>query len=195
MPKLLVLFQSRRPDVVHLAEAALDGARRVRFAEVDLRRLADADASRHWETIDTTSGREHRTLEHVDDIAAYDGFILVVSGAGSATLARTISALGATLTNKVGSALTPAAGMDRSAVLWSAMTPMADRGMILVPPPFADDGEPAEAARRTGTRVAEVIGWVTHARSHHHHEPSRHDDRQQEHHHDQHHHDHPHDHH
>jgi hypothetical protein len=43
---------------------------------------------------------------------------------------------------------------------------MADRGMILVPAPFDDASEPAEAARRLGTRVAEVVGWVTHARSH-----------------------------
>ena len=41
MPKLLVLFQSRRPDVVRLAETVAEGARSVRFAEVDLRRFAD----------------------------------------------------------------------------------------------------------------------------------------------------------
>jgi hypothetical protein len=47
---------------------------------------------------------------------------------------------------------------------------MADRGMILVPLPFSDeDGSSADACRRMGKRVAEVVGWVTHARSHHHH--------------------------
>ena len=49
MPKLLVLFQSRSPEVVRLAEAVAEGARSVRFAEVDLRRLPiadDADAGR-----------------------------------------------------------------------------------------------------------------------------------------------------
>jgi hypothetical protein len=132
--------------------------------------------------------REHRTLQHVDDLVAYDGLILVVSAVveSRALLARTIGTLGATLTNKVGSALTSAAGADRSAVLWSALTPMADHGMILVPAPFDDPNEPAEAARRSGTRVAEVIGWVTHARSHHHHEPPPQDHQHHGHHHDHH---------
>ena len=190
MPKLLVLFQSRRPDVVELADAAVEGARRVRFAEVDLRRLAEADETNVPVSTDATGEREHRTLGHVDDLAAYDGLILVVSAVAeaSAALARTIGPLGATLTDKVGSALTSATGADRSSVLWSALTPMADRGMILVPAPFDDANEPAETARRVGTRVAEVIGWVTHARSHHHHEHPRHDDHhhQHDHHHDHH---------
>jgi hypothetical protein len=186
MPKLLVLFQSRRPDVVELAEAAVEGARRVRFAEVDLRRLAEADETSVPATPDATGGREHRTLQHVDDLAAYDGLILVVHAAAeaSAALARTIEPLGARLANKVGSALTPVMGAERTSVLWSALTPMADRGMILVPAPFDDANEPAETARRSGARVAEVIGWVTHARSHHHHEHPRHDDHHHDHHHD-----------
>ena len=173
MPKLLVLFQSRRPDVVELAEAAADGARRVRFAEVDLRRVSDTDDA-GTPAADATARRDHRTLVQAEDVAAYDGLILVVSDAaqGGAALARTIGTPRTTLTNKVGSALTPAGGPERSAVLWSVLTPMADCGMILVPASFDDAGEPTDAARRLGRRVAEVIGWVTHARSHHHHEPA-----------------------
>jgi hypothetical protein len=53
--------------------------------------------------------------------------------------------------------------------------------MILVPAPF-DDHEPGESARRAGTRVAEVIGWVTHARSHHHHGQHTHDEQSHHHH-------------
>jgi hypothetical protein len=187
MPKLLVLFQSRRPDVVELAEAAVEGARRVRLAEVDLRRLAYTDEAEAPVSSLAMGGREHRTLEHVDDRLAYDGLILVVStrDGTSAELARTIDALGATLANKVGSALTSAAGADRSSVLWPTLTRMANHGMILVPAPFDDTNDSAETARRLGARVAEVIGWVTHAQSHHHHEHARH-----EHHHDDHHHDH-----
>jgi len=178
MPKLLVLFQSRRPDVGELADAAVEGARRVRFAEVDLRRLAEADETNVPVSTDATGEREHRTLGHVDDLAAYDGLILVVSAVAeaSAALARTIGPLGATLTDKVGSALTSATGADRSSVLWSALTPMADRGMILVPAPFTGEGAAAddESTRDLGRRVAEVIGWVTHARSHHHQEHHQH---------------------
>jgi hypothetical protein len=171
MPKLLVLFQSRRPDVVEIAEAAVEGARRVRFAEVDLRRLHDGDDARTSSPTDATGRRDHRLLAHTDDLTLYDGLILVVSDSVEANtaLSRTLAATGAALSNKVGSALTPAGRSERSAVLWSALTPMADRGMILVPAPFDDASEPAEAARRLGTRVAEVVGWVTHARSHHEH--------------------------
>ena len=174
MPKLLVLFHSRSPDVIALAEAAADGARTVRFAEVDLRRLAESDAGTHAAATDVV-GRVHRTLDHVEDITAYDGLILVLPEAADATaaLTRTFDALGGSLVNKVGSVVA-AAGSGRTALLWSALTPMADRGMILVPMPFGGaEGAGAESARRLGNRVAEVIGWVTHARSHHHHEPRR----------------------
>jgi hypothetical protein len=172
MPKLLVLFQSHDPEVARLAAAAADGARRVRFAEVDLRRLATSDAVGH-----DADGRGTRLLERVHDIAAYDGLILVVAhGAGAgAELVRGLGTFDGSLENKVGCVLSSAVGSDRPAVLWSVLTPMADRGMILVPAPFGDH-EPAEAARRTGTRVAEVIGWVTHARSHHHHDQHAHDE-------------------
>ena len=182
MPKLLVLFQSRQPDVVELAEAAIEGARRVRFAEAELRRLASADEGPTETQAAAPGARNHRTLERVEDIAASDGLILVTSTAAEASvaLAQTLGALGASATNKVGSALTPVAGKDRSAVLWSALAPMADAGMILVPAPFTDANDAPEVARRLGARVAEVIGWVTHARSHHAHAGHGH---QHEHHH------------
>ncbi len=176
MPKLLVLFQSRSADVVRLAEAAAEGAKTVRFAEVDLRRIL---VSNEMDAAAPVGGRAHRALEHVDDIASYDGLILVVAGDGEAGSApsHALDAVGGSLANNVGAVLTPATGPERRAVLWAALTPMADRGMILVPAPF--DDEPAatgeESARATGKRVAEVIGWVTHARSHHHHEPHQHE--------------------
>jgi hypothetical protein len=176
MPKLLVLFQSHSPDVVHLAETAAAGARSVRFAEVDVRRLPTvADANDV-----TVGGRAHRPLEHVDDIGAYDGLILAVGSASGSedALLGAIGAFGGSLANKVGTALTPATGTDRLTVLWSVLGPMADRGMILLPAPFADkEAAGDEATRHLGKRVAEVVGWVTHARSHHHHE------HQQSHHH------------
>lgn len=176
MPKLLVLFQSHSLDVVRLAEAAADGARRVRFAEVDLRRLVTSDAVGH-----ETGGRVSRPLDHVDDIAGYDGLILVAAeGPDAGALVRTLGTFKGSLVNKVGCALSSATGSDRHAVLWSVLTPMADRGMILVPGAFADQEPEGESARRAGTRVAEVIGWVTHARSHHH---DRHVHDEQSHHH------------
>ncbi|HKP14486.1 MAG TPA: hypothetical protein VJT85_00410 [Gemmatimonadaceae bacterium] len=183
MPKLLVLFQSGHPDVVHLAETAAVGARSIRFAEVDVRRLVASDDANEV-TVDS-SGRVLRALGQVDEIGTYDGLILALGpdvGSGDA-LIRAIGAFGGPLENKVGAVLTPAAGTDRRAVLWSALGSMADRGMILVPAPFADEGaSDAETTRRLGKRVAEVVGWVTHARSHHHHEHS-HQDQNSHHHH------------
>ena len=176
MPKLLVLFHSRSPAVIALAEAAADGARSVRFAEVDLRRLAESDEATHATATDGV-GRVHRTLDRVEDITSYDGLILALSAGGDATvtLTQAFGALGGSLANRVGSVLTTAEGAERTAMVWSALTSMADCGMILVPAPFTTtDERPAESARRLGKRVAEVIGWVTHARSHHHHEPHQH---------------------
>jgi hypothetical protein len=187
MPKLLVLFQSRSADVAQLAEAAADGAKTVRFAEVDLRCLPASDQAR--DVVAPDGGRAHRALEHVEDIASYDGLILVVGrdgdagGAGDAP-ARALGAVRGSLANKVGAVLTPTAGPDRRAALWGALSPMADRGMILVPAPFDDtNAVPGdESARGIGKRVAEVIGWVTHARSHHHHEQHHHDHSSHHHH-------------
>jgi hypothetical protein len=182
MPKILVLFQSRRRDVVHLVETAAAGARSVRFAEVDVRRLAINDANAV--TVDS-SGRAHRALGQVDEVGAYDGLILALEPEVDAAdaLIRAIGTFGGSLTNKVGSVLTPATGTDRRSVLWSALGSMAERGMILVPAPFADESAAGAetTSERLGKRVAEVVGWVTHARSHHHHEHSHHD--QESHHH------------
>ena len=172
MSKLLVLFQSRRPDVVRLAEAARDGARSVRFAEVDLRRLPTSGDA-HGDTAADADKGAHQLLQHAEDIGQYDGLVLAVGGEGGAgeTLARTLAAFGGSLANKVGTVITPATGTDRRAALWSVLGAMADRGMILVPAPFADEGAAGdESTRGLGKRVAEVVGWVTHARSHHHHE-------------------------
>jgi len=182
MPKLLVLFQSRSADVVNLAEAAAEGARGVRFAEVDLRIFPASD--------DTEAGvnagaRMHRPLEQVEDMAPYDGLILVVGrerDAGDA-LVRAIGSFAGSLVNKVGAVLTTAAGAERSSVLWSVLSPMADRGMILVPAAFTAEHAGDDAATHAlGRRVAEVIGWVTHARSHHHHEQHHHDHSSHHHH-------------
>jgi NAD(P)H dehydrogenase (quinone) len=182
MPKLLVLFQSRSPDVVHLAETVAAGARSVRFAEVDLRRFPITDDANDV-TIET-GARTHRPLEHVDDVGAYDGLILAVGSAsdGAGALLRAIAAFGGSLENKVGAALTSATGTDRRTVLWSVLGPMADRGMILLPAPFTEGASDDDATRRLGRRVAEVVGWVTHARSHHQHEHHPHDHQSHHHH-------------
>jgi multimeric flavodoxin WrbA len=161
MPKLLVLVPARGIELAPLADAVLEGARSVRFAEVDVRTLDDG--------ADATSNR--KPLAAIDDLASYDGIVVgAPAGDVDGTAVReTLARFGGSLANKVGSAFTTGSGAGRTAVLWSALSPMADRGMILVPLPFADDGASTDACRQMGKRVAEVIGWVTHARSHHHH--------------------------
>jgi multimeric flavodoxin WrbA len=163
MPKLLVLVPARGIELAPLADAVLEGARSVRFAEVDVRTLDDA--------ADATSNR--KPLAAIDDLASYDGIVVgVPAGDVDGTAVReTFAHFGGSLANKVGSAFTTGSGAGRTAVLWSALSPMADRGMILVPLPFSDDGAAStDACRQMGKRVADVVGWVTHARSHHHHD-------------------------
>lgn len=165
MPKLLVLFDSRSDDLTRLAEAVADGARRVRFAEVDLRKLdgtpGDAGAT----------PTRYRALETADALAGYDGIVVGAVLAGGEDAVRTLTAPTASLANKVGSAFSVTRpGESRRELLWSVLTPMADRSMILVPPSLSSPAsDELESARQQGTRIAEVVGWVTHARSHHHH--------------------------
>jgi hypothetical protein len=163
MPKLLILFPARSTELAPLADAVLEGARSVRFAEVDVRTFGDGGG-------DAAASR--KPLAAIDDLTSYDGIIVGVP-AGDAEgqgLRDAIARFGGSLANKVGSAFTTEAGVGRTSVLWSALSPMADRAMILVPLPFSDEGDSnADACRQMGKRVAEVVGWVTHARSHHHH--------------------------
>jgi hypothetical protein len=167
MPKLLVLFHTSSPALVRLAEAIAEGARSVRFAEVDLRHLDGA------ETVVAGTTRLH-ALESESELAAYDGLIIGASsndGDEPSALASMLRASAVRLDNKVGSVFSIATtGHVRGPTIWSILHPMGDRGMILVPPRDADVGEDElDSARRQGKRIADIVGWITHARSHHHH--------------------------
>jgi len=168
MPKLLVLFDSDSDDLMRLAEAVAEGARRVRFAEVDIRRIGGTAVDAGG-----TRAARHRTLESADALAAYDGIIMgtVPGQADSHDAIAPFSQTATNLVDKVGSAFAAVdAGSGRRDLLWSVLTSMADRGMILVPPQITGpSGDVLESAREQGKRVADVVGWVTHARSHHHH--------------------------
>lgn len=186
MPKLLVLFHSRTGRTAALAEAIAEGAKSVRFAEVDVRRIeelaapegpaSDAAARASAEGPRAT----HRVLADPASLADYDGIILgspARHGVAAAEVTRLLDRLGAlgragALVDKVGSAFVPAepAGGHETA-LWSMLTPLARLGAILVPPFRADGAGPedeAAAARAQGRRVATVVEWVAHARSHAH---------------------------
>jgi hypothetical protein len=162
MPKLLVLIPARDAELAPLADAVVEGARSVRFAEVDVRSVGDVGGP-------PTS---YKSLAAIDDFGSYHGIIVGVAASEGERqgLPWRLASFDGSLTDKVGSAFTTQSGEARASVLWSALSPMADRGMILVPLPFSPGGDSdLDACRRIGKRVAEVIGWVTHAKSHHHH--------------------------
>lgn len=180
MPKLLILFHATGPTIARLADAVADGARSVRFAEVDVRRVvaraggAVSDDAVERPDAGDESTASIRELESSDALAGYDGIIVGTmdsSGAETDPVMAQLTATSGSLVNKVASAFTPSGPeARRRATLWAVLTPMANRGMILVPPSFdASADDELEAARRQGKRVADVVGWITHARSHHHH--------------------------
>jgi NAD(P)H dehydrogenase (quinone) len=205
MPKILILFYSRTGNTAVLADAIADGARSVRFAEVDVRRIDDLapqsviDSLAEWKTAREKLVAKYQTFKDVNELADYDALILgsptrygVMAGELKNVLDQTGPLWQAgKLVNKVGAAFTSVATGHggHETTLWSIMTPMASLGMILVPPGYTDavmfgggspygatattgGGPPAgldlAAARHQGKRVAEVVGWITHARSHAH---------------------------
>jgi NAD(P)H dehydrogenase (quinone) len=140
---------------------------------------------------------KYQTFSDVHELANYDALILgspTRYGIMAAELKNVLDQTGplwqkGALVNKVGAAFTSVATGHggHETTLWSIMTPMANLGLIIVPPGYTDAvmfaggspygatattgaGAPNEAAlaaaRHEGRRVAEVTGWITHARSH-----------------------------
>lgn len=171
MPKTLVLFHSRTGNTAAIADAIAEGAKRVRFAEVDVRRVEDLApeeaiaASPEWTESREQLRRKYRTFTDVTSLADYDGIILgspTRYGIMSAELKNVLDQTGplwsrGALANKVGSAFTtvktPHGGHETT--LWSIMTTMANLGMIIVPPGYTDPaafqgGSPYGATAITG---------------------------------------------
>ena len=209
MPKILVLFYSRTGNTAQLADAIAEGARGVRFTEVDVRRIDDLapasviESDAGWKAAREALAAKYRTLGAVDELAAYDGIVLGAPtryGGMAAELKNVLDQTGplwakGLLVDKVGAAFTsvstPHGGHETT--LWSIMTPMANLGMVIVPPGYTDPvmfkaGSPygatattgaagptpddLAAARHQGKRVATVAEWVRHAKGHaagHHH--------------------------
>lgn len=164
MPKTLVLFHGDSDSVAATAEAVAEGVRSVRFAEVDVRRLADDG--------EAAGAGPHRTLGGADEVAGYDGLVLVSAGSGvsaatdqliaEADVLRQRKALG----TSVGSAfVTGASAAANENERWALLRALGALGLVLVPA----SGDGAEMARQLGHRVAHVVSWITHARSHQHH--------------------------
>ena len=82
MPKVLVLFYSRTGNTAKLADAIVEGARSVKFTEVDTRRLDDLapesviDSVPGWREGRDQLMQKYRTLESFERLAEYDALIL-----------------------------------------------------------------------------------------------------------------------
>ena len=153
MPKTLVLFHCRTGPTASLADAVTEGARSVRFSEVDVRCMGQSSGS-------------HRVLAGSGELAAYDAIIVGAPPEGAELVSELTAVLdqAGPMPNKVGAAFT-APGAEADALLWAVLRDMGRQRMILVP---AMDATDAAAAADLGRRVAEVTAWITHARSHHH---------------------------
>lgn len=154
MAKVLVLFHSRMGTTAALADAIAEGARSVRFTEVDVRRLEDlAPESVIAAQPDAKASRDrlraqYRTLADANEVADCDALVLGAPtrhGVMAAELARfldTLGPLGATgaLADTVGSAFTgvPARRGGHELTLQSIMASMCELGMILAPPGYTD---------------------------------------------------------
>jgi hypothetical protein len=163
MPKTLVLFHGSADAVAAMAAAVAEGARAVRFAEVDVRLLAP--------TGEGTGPGRYRALSGADELAGYDGLVL---GAMAGAVPDAVSQLireaaelrrGGGLATSVGSSFVAgASGKEADEARWALLRALAGLGVVLVPA----SGDDLEAARKLGHRVAHVVSWITHARSHHH---------------------------
>lgn len=140
MPKTLVLFDTMNADSSALAAVVAEGARSVRFAEVDLRSAGDAV-----------------------DLSVYDG----IAVDGSSAAIRELLERAGPLRSKVGalfgaaddSLLALLEQMGRAGMI--VLPPGTGAGALSA----AD----AESARVLGKRLCDVVAWITHARSHHQH--------------------------
>src|SRR6476661_8278863 len=171
MPKILILFYSRTGNTAALADAVADGAKSVRFAEVDVRRIDDLapasviDSIPEWKSSREKLSARYQTFGDVNALADYDALILgspTRYGIMSAELKNVLDQTGplwqrGALVNKVGAAFTsvstPHGGHETT--LWSIMTPMANLGLIIVPPGYSDPvmfsgGSPYGATATTG---------------------------------------------
>ena len=149
MPKVLVLFDDTDAVASTLGESAAEGARGVRFTEVDVRVPA------------TVTGSRRKVLESPAAVSQYDGVVFAAAN-GPLTLA---------LENVLG-ALAEAHGSGFSNIVFGATQPdggnLAARllplgGVVVGQAPAGDENA---GARALGARVAQVGGWVRHSLAH-----------------------------
>jgi len=153
MPKVLVLFDSVDQRAERLAELAAEGAKKIRFTEVDLRQVGQPPSS---------NGASRKQLESTEALDEYDGVIFVgsdrePSAAIDALLAGHRRPTEGEFVDRVFAAVGEPDSSQR----------LVGLGGIVVGTP-AGSSDLDATARRTGERVARVAEWVRHALSHEH---------------------------
>jgi hypothetical protein len=153
MPKLIVLLFGSDATAKTLADALAEGAKGIRFTEVDVRagERGESPASRL------------KPLDAVSDLAAYDG--IAISCGESAEMLDGMTALLDDLVVAV-----PAKALMNTIFAItggnaSHLARLAQLGGIVVAEPRGFN-DPVARAKAHGARVAKVIEWVRHALSH-----------------------------
>jgi hypothetical protein len=144
MPKVLILLAGESEQSKFLSACAGDGAKAVRFTEVDIRAVAGCEPT---------------------DLRDYDGIIAVGSdGALSPALITLVDACESDERSDFANTVFGAAGFDNAA---AAIERLARLGGIVVAE--RKSGLSVEAhAKLSGKRVAKLVEWVRHALSHEH---------------------------
>ncbi len=153
MPKLIVLFFGAENPAVTLAEAAAEGAKGVRFTEVDLRSGTPHQATEH----------RAKRLESPAQIREYDGVVLAcpVAGGIPSELSSLLDELERSSAGALSNTVFGVVGAEDTLLATRVMR----LGGILVSAP-SGVVDPQIRGLRLGTRVATVAGWVRHALSH-----------------------------
>ena len=156
MPKLLVLYFGAESPAAAVADAAAEGAKTVRFTEVDVR-VGESHSQ-------PTPG-SHRRLESWRNVVDYAGLLIACEAA--AEIPDALDVLLRDLER------TPSSAFENTvfAVAGGENTVLAGRvsalgGILVGEPRGASD--PEERANRLGARAAKVVGWVAHALGHEH---------------------------
>ena len=156
MPKVIVIFFGAESPAATLAEAARDGAKSVRFSEVDLREGAPHQA---------TTAQRHKRLESPQQLLDADGIVISCPAAGDipADLNALLDALERTPPDAFANRVFGVVGGENTVLLGR----VARLGGIIVAEPRAIT-DPEERAKAVGSRVATVVGWIRHVMSHRH---------------------------
>jgi len=154
MPKVLVVFVGAEEPAVSLAEAAADGARTVRFTEVEV-----VAGGAH----DERTANRHPHLASAEALRNRDGIVIACAAAAEVppALEQLFDAMESIEPPPFTNTVFGVVGGERTMLL----DHLARLGGIMI----GESQEPADPelrARRLGARVAKVSGWVRHALSH-----------------------------